>query len=160
MQTLCRRSDSGLEPRSCEASVKEMENWLSSDKRTLDHGATVHFFSFSQKTKKKASDIVTHFLKTSACGDLGLHPLLVKLLQVFVPTFLNIPLKPAVASVAFATIFPCSQFSIKMLLYCVNSQPFQQWHLVAGPPYGGCSWSSSVIKPAIFPVTVVVCIEL
>ncbi len=73
----------------------EMQNLLSSEKRTLDHWATVQFFFSTAQVRCFwrclwfRSGLVSLFLKTSErgdswCTDSSFSPLLVKLSQVFV----------------------------------------------------------------------------
>ncbi len=85
---------------------KEMQNLLSSEKRTLDHWATVQFF-FSTALVRRfwcclwfRSALVALFLKTSErgdswCTDSSFSPLLVKLSQVFESALLDCILKLA-----------------------------------------------------------------
>ncbi len=72
----------------------EKQNWLSSEKRTLDHWATVQFFFSTAQVRCFwrrlwfRSGLVALFLKTSErgdswCTDSSFSPLLVKLSQVF-----------------------------------------------------------------------------
>ncbi len=72
----------------------EMQNLLSSEKRTLDHWATVQFFFSTAQARCFwcclwfRSGLVALFLKTSErgdswCTDSSFSPLLVKLSQVF-----------------------------------------------------------------------------
>ncbi len=105
----------------------EMQNLLSSEKRTLDHWATVQlFFSTAQvrcfwRGLWFRSGLVALFLKTSErsdswCTDSSFSPLLVKLSQVFESAFLDCILKLAVIPVACAPfptqILPSSQLCI------------------------------------------------
>ncbi len=97
----------------------EMQNVLLSEKRTLDHWATVQFFFSLAQVKCFwcclwfRSGLVALFLKTpergdSWCTDSSFSPLLVKLSQVFESALLDSILKLAVIPVACAP-FP-SQF--------------------------------------------------
>ncbi len=97
------------------------QNWLSSEKRSLEHWATVQFlFSSSQvrcfwRCFCFRSGLVALFLKMSErgdswCTDSSFSPLLVKLSQVFESALLDSILKLAVIPVACAT-FPI-QFRI------------------------------------------------
>ncbi len=105
----------------------EMQNVLLSEKRTLDHWATVQlFFSLAQvrcfwRCLWFRSGLVSLFLKTSErgdswCTDSSFSPLLVKLSQVFESALLDSILKLAVIPVAcapFPTQFlPTSQLCI------------------------------------------------
>ncbi len=95
----------------------EMQNLLWSEKRTLDHWATVQFFSLAQVRcfwQCFRSGLVALFLKTSECGDSwctdsSFSPLLVKLSQVFESALLDSILKLAVIPVA------CAPFPIQFL---------------------------------------------
>jgi len=100
--------------------TNEMQNLLSSEKRTLDHWATVQlFFSFAQvrcfwQCFCFRSGLVALFLKTSErgdswCTDSSFSPLLVKISQVFKSALLDSILKLAVISVA------CSYFPTQFL---------------------------------------------
>ncbi len=85
----------------------EMQNVLSSEKRTLDHWATVQlFFSTAQvrcfwRCLWFRSGLVALFLKTSErgdswCTDSSFSPVLVKLSQVFESALLDSVLKLAI----------------------------------------------------------------
>ncbi len=68
-----------------------MQNWLSSEKRTLDNWATVQFFFCLAQVRC----LVAHFLKISErcdswCTDSSFSPLLVKLSQVFESALLTV----------------------------------------------------------------------
>ncbi len=104
----------------------EMQNWLSSDKRTLDHWAAVQFFfSFAQvrcfwRCFCFSSGLVALFLKMSErgdswCTDFSIRSLLVKLSQVFESALLDSILKRVVIPVACAP-FP-TQFLPSSQLY-------------------------------------------
>ncbi len=110
----------------------EMQNLLSSEKRTLDHWATVQFFFSTAQVRCFwcclwfRSGLVALFLKTSErgdswCTDSSFSPLLVKLSQVFESALLDCILKLAVIPVACALfptqILPSSQLCINMLWY-------------------------------------------
>ncbi len=117
----------------------EIQNLLSSEKRILDHWATVQFvFSLAQvKTpltlsvvqewlNKRNTTTVAKFLDTSVCGgswclDPSLSPFLVKFTQILESILLDNPHKAAVLSVDFAsfssTLFPSTQLSVNMLGY-------------------------------------------
>ncbi len=105
----------------------EMQNLLSSEKRTLDHWATVQFFFSTAQVRCFwcclwfRSGLVALFLKTSErgdswCTDSSFSPLLVKLSQVFESALLDSILKLAVIPVACAhfptQILPSSQLCI------------------------------------------------
>ncbi len=105
----------------------EMQNLLSSEKRTLDHWATVQFFFSTAQVRCFwrclwfRSVLVALFLKTSErgdswCTDFSFSPLLVKLSQVFESALLDCILKLAVIPVACAPfptqILPSSQLCI------------------------------------------------
>ncbi len=107
-------------------------NLLSSEKRTLDHWATVQFFFSTAQVRRFwhclwfRSGLVALFLKTSErddswCTDSSFSPLLVKLSQVFESALLDSILKLAVIPVACAhfptQILPSSQLCINMLWY-------------------------------------------
>ncbi len=105
----------------------EMQHLLSSEKRTLDHWATVQFFFSTAQVRRFwcclwfRSGLVALFLKTSErgdswCTDSSFSPLLVKLSQVFESALLDCILKLAVIPVACAPfptqILPSSQLCI------------------------------------------------
>ncbi len=105
----------------------EMQSLLSSEKRTLDHWATVQFFFSTAQVRCFwrclwfISGLVALFLKTSErgdswCTDSSFSPLLVKLSQVFESAMLDCILKLAVIPVACAPfptqILPSSQLCI------------------------------------------------
>ncbi len=105
----------------------EMQNLLSSEKRTLDHWATVQFFFSTAQVRcfRRClwfrSGLVALFLKTSErgdswCTDSSFSPLLVKLSQVFESALLDCILKLALIPVACAPfptqILPSSQLCI------------------------------------------------
>ncbi len=104
-----------------------MQNLLSSEKRTLDHWATVQLFFSTAQVRRFwrylwfRSGLVALFLKMSECGDSwctdsSFSPLLVKLSQVFESALLDCILKLAVIPVACAPfptqILPSSQLCI------------------------------------------------
>ncbi len=108
-------------------SPNEMQNLLSSEKRTLDHWATVQFFFSTAQVRCFwrclwfRSGLVALFLKTSErgdswCTDYSFSPLLVKHSQVFESALLDCILKLAVIPVACAPfptqILPSSQLCI------------------------------------------------
>ncbi len=115
----------------------EIQNLLSSEERTLDHWATVQFFSLAQVRRlwqsvvqewlnKRNTTTVAKFLDTSVCGgswcfDPSLSPFLVKFTQILESILLDNPHKAAVLSVGCAsfsyTLFPSTQLSVNMLGY-------------------------------------------
>ncbi len=118
---------SSLPPDSRSGLLNEMQNLLSSEKRTLDHWATVQFFFSTAQVRCFwrclwfRSGLVALFLKTSErgdswCTDSSFSPLLVKLSQVFESALLDCILKLAVIPVACAPfptqILPSSQLCI------------------------------------------------
>ncbi len=125
----------------------EMQNLLSSEKRTLDHWATVQFF-FSLAQVRRIDDNCSQIPWHVVCGgswclDPSLSPFLVKFSQILESILLDNPHKAAVLSVGCAsfssTLFPSTQ----LLLTCldtasVNSQLLCQWMFVAYPPCEGC----------------------
>ncbi len=111
----------------------EMLNLLSSEKRTLDHWATVQFF-FSLAQERCfwrcfcfRSGLVALFLKMSErgdswCTDSSFSSLLVKLSQVFESALLDSILKLAVIPVACAHFLtPISSFQSTLRLLCFNT---------------------------------------
>ncbi len=141
-------SFSTLPPDSRTLVWNEIQNLLSSEKRTLDHWATVQFFSLSPG-KTPLTTTVAKFLDTSVCGgswclDLSLSPFLVKFTQILESILLDNPHKAAVFLVGCAsfssTLFPSTQLSVNMLWYSTL------WHAslamnVCGLP----SWRVSMI---------------
>ncbi len=118
---------STLPPDSGTLFPNEMQNLLSSEKRTLDHWTTVQFFFSTAQVRRFwrclwfRSGLVALFLKTSErgdswCTDSSFSPLLVKLSQVFESALLDSILKLAVIPVACAPfptqILPSSQLCI------------------------------------------------
>ncbi len=116
----------------------EIQNLLSSEKRTLDHWATVQFFfSLGEKTplmlsvvqewlNKRNMTTVAKFLDTSVCGgswclDPSLSPFIVKFTQILESILLDNPHKAAVLSVGCAsfcsTLFTSTKLSVNMLGY-------------------------------------------
>ncbi len=109
----------------------EMQNLLSSEKRTLDHWATVQFFFSTAQVRCFwrclwfRSGLVALFLKTSErvdswCTDSSFSSLLVKLSQVFESALLDGILKLAVIPVAcapFPKFFLPVNFAFNMLWY-------------------------------------------
>ncbi len=110
----------------------EIQNLLSSEKRTLDHWATVQFFFSTAQVRCFwrclcfRSGLVALFLKTSErgdywCTDPSFSPLLVKFTQILESILLDNPHKAAVLSVGYAsfssTLFPSTQLSVNMLGY-------------------------------------------
>ncbi len=101
----------------------EIQNLLSSEKRTLDHWATVLLLS---PGKTPLTTTVTKFLDTSVCGgswclDPSLSLFLVKFTQILESILLDNPHKAAVLLVGCAsfssTLFPSTQLSVNMLGY-------------------------------------------
>ncbi len=120
----------------------EMQNILSSEKKTLDHWATVQFFFSSAQVRCFwqcfcfRRGLVALFLKMSKrgdswCTDSSFSSLLVKLSQVFELALLDSILKLAVIPVAcahFSTQFlPSSQLCIwyALIQHSLNSHLFQ-----------------------------------
>ncbi len=117
----------------------EIQNLLSSEKRTLDHWATVQFFFslaqvrrlwcclwFRSGLTRGETTTVAKFLDTSVCGgswclDPSLSPFLVKFTQILESILLDNPHNAAVPSVGCAsfssTLFPSTQLSVNMLGY-------------------------------------------
>ncbi len=104
---------SSLPPDSRPWFPNEMQNLLLSEKRTLDHWATVQFFFSTAQVRCFwrclwfRSGLVALFLKTSErgdswCTDSSFSPLLVKLSQVFESALLDSILKLVVIPVACA----------------------------------------------------------
>ncbi len=102
-----------------------LENLLSSEKRTLNHWATVQFF-FSLAQVRHLRRQLVKFLDTSVCGgswclDPSLSPFLVKFTQILESILLDSPHKAAVLLVGCAsfssTLFPSTQLSVNMLGY-------------------------------------------
>ncbi len=117
----------------------EMQNLLSSEKRTLDHWATVQFFFSTAQVRRFwrclwfRSGLVALFLKTSErgdswCTDSSFSPLLVKLSQVFESALLYCILKLAVIPVACAP-YPNSSFQSTLHLICFDTALCKQPHL-------------------------------
>ncbi len=145
----------------------EIQNLLSSEKRTLDHWATVQFFfSLAQVRRlwhwlvygiqlsvvqewlnKRNTTTVAKFLDTSVCGgswclDPSLSPFLVKFTQILESILLENPHKAAVLSVGCAsfssTLFPSTQISVNMLGYST------QW---TASLFGNeCLWLTLLVK--------------
>ncbi len=100
----------------------EIQNLLSSEKRTLEHWATV--LLLLSPGKMPLMTTVAKFLDTSVCGgswclDPSLSPFLVKFTQILESILLDNPHKAAVLSVGCAsfssTLFPSTQLSVNML---------------------------------------------
>ncbi len=103
----------------------EIQNLLSSVKRTLDHWAIVQIF-FSLAQVRHLWRQLAKFLDTSVCGgswclDPSLSPFLVKFTQILESILLDNPHKAVVLSVGCAsfssTLFPSTQLSVNMLGY-------------------------------------------
>ncbi len=148
-----------------------MQNLLSSEKRTLDHWATVQlFFSLSQvrcfwRCFCFRSGLVALFLKMSErgdswCTDSSFSSLLVKLSQVFESALLDSILKLVVIPVACAH-FPTQFFHSTLHLICFDTALLEQ------PPLSVMTlcdllslWRVSMIvfwtiaKSAVFPIIV------
>ncbi len=119
----------------------EMQNLLSSEKRTLDHWATVQFFFSTAQVRCFwrclwfRSGLVALFLKTSErgdswCTDSSFSPLLVKLSQMFESALLDCILKLAVIPVALCTFsYPNSSFQSTLHLICFDTALCKQPHL-------------------------------
>ncbi len=104
----------------------EIQNLLSSEKRTLDHWTTVQFFFSLVPGKTPLTTTVAKFLDTSVCGvswclDPSLSPFLVKFTQILESILLDNPHKAAVLSVdcpSFSTtLLSYTQLSVNMLGY-------------------------------------------
>ncbi len=85
----------------------EIQNVLSSEKRTLDHWATVQFF-FSLAQVRAKTTTVAKFIDTSVCGgswclDPSLSSFFVKFTQILESILLDNPHKAAVLSVGCAS---------------------------------------------------------
>ncbi len=149
----------------------EMQNLLSSEKRTLDHYETVQLiFSLAQvrcfwRCFCFRSGLVALLLKMSErgdswCTDSSLSSLLVKLSQVFESALLYSILKLAFIPVAFAH-FPISSFQSTLHLICFDTalleQPLLSVMTLCDLP---SLWRVSVIvfwtitKSAVFPIIV------
>ncbi len=129
----------------------EKQNLLLSEKRTLDHWATVQFFfSLAQvrcfwRCFCFRSGLVALFLKMSErgdswCTDSSFSPLLVKLSQVFESALLDSILKLAVIPVACAHLCtPNSSFQSTLHLICFDTALLEQ-------PYFTCNESIYNLK--------------
>ncbi len=117
------------------------ENLLSSEKRTLDHWATVQFFFSTAQVRRFwrclwfRSGLVALFLKTSErgdfwCTDSSFSSLLVKLSQVFESALLDSILKLAVIPVACGP-FPTTRNFVQSTLHliCFDTALCKQPHL-------------------------------
>ncbi len=116
--------------------TNEIQHLLSSEKRTLEHWATVRFFFSLAQVRCFwwcfwfRSGLVALFLKMSErgdswCTDSSFSSLLVKLSQVFESALLDCILKLVVIPVACAHFLPSSQLCISYALiqHSVNSPP-------------------------------------
>ncbi len=120
----------------------EIQNLLSSEKRTLDHWATVQFFFFLVQGKTPLTTTVAKFLDTSVCGGSWcLDPASVHSLWSW-PKFLNrfsltilIRLRLSQLVVHLFFTFSSTFFWIQ---HSVNSQLLWQWMFMAYPPCEGC----------------------
>ncbi len=149
----------------------EMQNLLSSEKRTLGYWATVQFFFSTAQVRRFwrclwfRSGLVALFLKTSErgdswCTDSSFSPLLVKLSQVFKSALLDCILKLAVIPVACAP-FP-TQIQSTLHLICFDTALCKQPHLSVMTFCDLPSlWRVSmfvfwiIAKSAVFPIIVV-----
>ncbi len=150
---------------------KEMQNVLSSEKRTLDHWATVQFFFSLAQVRCSwcclwfSCGLETIFLKMSERGDYrctgsSFSSLFVKLSQVFESALLDSILKLAVIPVACAPFLPNFflpvNFVFNMLWY---STPW-----IATPFSNDSLWLTlfvegiffwTIAKSTVFPIIVV-----
>ncbi len=103
----------------------EIQNFISSEKRTLDHWATVQFFLSLAQVRRLWRQLYK-FLATSVCGgswclDPILSPFFVKFNQILESILLDNPHKAVVLSVGCAsfsyTLFPSTQLPVNMLGY-------------------------------------------
>ncbi len=96
----------------------EIQNLLSSEKRTLDHWATVQFFSLAQV--RRLWHNCRQILDTSVCGawclDPSLSPFLVKFTQILESILLDNPHKAAVLSLVVHLFLP-----LNFLLTCLDT---------------------------------------
>ncbi len=101
----------------------EIQNLLSSEKRTLEHSPVLLLLS---PGKTPLTTTVAKFLDTSVCGgswclDPSLSPFFVKFTQILESILLDNLYKAAVLSVGCAsfsfTLFPSTQLSVYMLGY-------------------------------------------
>ncbi len=104
----------------------EIQNLLSSEKRTLDDWATVQFFFSLAQVRRLWLTTVAKFLDTSVCGgswclDPSLSQFLVKFTQILEYILLDNPHNAAVLSVGCtsfsSTLFSSTQRSVNMLGY-------------------------------------------
>ncbi len=99
----------------------EIQNLLSSEKRTLDQLGNSPVLLLLAQVRRPLTTTVSKFLDTSVCGaldslDPSLSPFLVKFTQILELIFLDNPHKAAVLSVGCAS-FPSTQLSVNMLGY-------------------------------------------
>ncbi len=139
----------------------EIQNLLSSEKRTWDHWATVPVLLFSPG-KTPLMTTVAKFLDTSVCGgswclDPSLSPFLVKFTQILESILLDNPHKAAVLSVSCASFLP-----LNFLLTCLDAALCEQPASLAMNVCGLSSlWRVSMIvfwttvRSAVFPMIVV-----
>ncbi len=137
-----------------------MKNLLSSEKRTLDHWATVQlFFSLAQvrcfwQCFCFRSGLVAHFLKMSErgdswCTDSSFSSLLVKIPQAFeslcLTVFSSLRSSLLLVHLFLPKFFLPVNFAFNMLWYCTpwTATPFSN-----DPLCGGCQWSSSGPLPS------------
>ncbi len=119
----------------------EMQNLLSSEKRTLDHWATVQFFFSTAQVRCFwrclwfRSGLVALFLKTSErgdswCTDSSFSPLLVKLSQVFWISFAWLYSQACGHPCCLCTFsYPNSSFQSTLHLICFDTALCKQPHL-------------------------------
>ncbi len=132
-----------------------MLNLLSSEKRTLDHWATVQFFfSFAQVRHfwwrfSFRSGLVALFLKMSErgdswCTDSSFSPLLVKLSQVLnwlcLTVFSSLRSSLLLVHIFLNNFFLPVNFAFNMLWY---STPWTATPISNDSLCGGCQWSHS-----------------
>ncbi len=108
--------------------TNEIQNLLSSEKRTLDHWATVQFFFF-------------FFLTPASVHSLWSSP---KFLNWFCLTIL---ISLRFSRLVVHLFLPHFFLPLNFLLTCLDTalceQLLWQWMFVAYPPCEGCQWSSS-----------------
>ncbi len=119
----------------------EMQNLLSSEKRTLDHWTTVQFFFSLAQVRRFwrclwfRSGFLALFLKTSEhgdswCNDFSFSPLLVKLSQVFESSFAWLYSQARGHSCCLCTFsHPNSSFQSTLHLICFDTALCKQPHL-------------------------------
>ncbi len=116
------------------------ENLLSSEKRTLDHWATVQFFFSTAQVRRFwrclwfRSGLVALFLKTSErgdswCTDSSFSSLLVKLSQVFESALLDYSQACSHPCCLSTFSYPNSSFQSTLHLICFDTALCKQPHL-------------------------------